>query len=118
MDRHRSFDQYWAARGKNLRLNMRKQRSKLLAQGVALTMQVLRAHADMAPAVARYGVMESAGWKAGKGTALDQKRTLFHLTVYRWPLLKKLAEARRRKAEEAAAPVAAHAGAGALPSAI
>ena len=200
-----SFDQYWAARGKNLRLNMRKQRSKLLAQGVVLTMQVLRAHADMAPAVARYGVMESAGWKAGKGTAIhpnnaqgryyrellergsvngeavvyrmlfgdrvvamnlcleragalvvkkatydesiqscspafllremeleklhrerrinrmeffgrlmdwrtkwtDQKRTLFHLTMYRWPFLKKLAEARRHKAEAAAVPVAA-----------
>ena len=200
-----SFDEYWAARGKNLRQNMRKQRSKLLAEGVAVSMQVLREHADMAPAIARYGVMESAGWKAGKGTAIhpdnaqgryyrelleqasvrgeavvyqylfgdrvvamnlcleragtlvvlkttydesiqsfspafllretelqeiyrdgrikrmeyfgrlmdwhtkltSQKRTLFHLTMYRWPFLKKLAEARRHKVEAAAAPVAA-----------
>lgn len=191
-----SFDEYWNARGKNLRQNMRKQRAKLLADGVKLSMQVLRDHADMAPAVARYGSLESSGWKAQQGTAIhpdnaqgryyrellehaslrgeaivyqylfddrvvamnlclarkgtlivlkttydesiqsfspafllreaelqalhgegqiqhleyfgrlmewhtkwtDQKRTLYHLTLYRWPFLKKLAEARRRKA--------------------
>ncbi len=191
-----SFDAYWNARGKNLRQNMRKQRTKLQADGVQLSLQVLRAHADMAPAIAQYGRLESAGWKAQKGTAIhpdnaqgryyrellehaslrggavvyqylfddrvvainlclarndtlivlkttydesiqsyspafllseselqelyrenhikrleyfgrlmewhtkwtDQKRTLYHLTLYRWPLLKKLAQARRGKA--------------------
>ena len=190
-----SFDDYWSARGKNLRQNMRKQRAKLLADGVALHMQVLRGHADMAPAIARYGSLESTGWKAKEGTAIhpdnaqgryyrellehaslrgeavvyqyqfgdqvvamnlcllhqgtlvvlkttydetiksfspafllreeelqtifkegeikrmeyfgrlmdwhtkltDKKRTIYHLTLYRWPLLKKLAEARRAK---------------------
>lgn len=193
------FDEYWAARGKNLRQNMRKQRAKLAADDVILTMQVLRGHDDMAPAIARYGNLESAGWKAQSGTAIhpdnaqgryyrellehaslrgeavvyqylfndrvvamnlcmernntlivlkttydesiktlspafllreeelqeiyrqgkikrmeyfgrlmdwhtkltDKKRTVYHLTVYRWPLIKKLAEARRRKAAEA-----------------
>ncbi|WP_114971806.1 GNAT family N-acetyltransferase [Rhodoferax ferrireducens] len=192
-----SFDDYWSARGKNLRQNMRKQRVKLLADNVKLTMQVLRDHADMAPAIARYGSMESAGWKAQNGTAIhpdnaqgryyrellehaslqgeavvyqylfddrvvamnlclirqgtlvvlkttydesiqtyspafllrenelqeihqqgqikrveyfgrlmdwhtkltDQKRTVYHLTVYRWPFIKKWAEVRRRKAD-------------------
>ena len=191
-----SFDAYWNARGKNLRQNMRKQRTKLQADGVQLSLQVLRAHADMAPAIAQYGRLESAGWKAQKGTAIhpdnaqgryyrellehaslrgeavvyqylfddrvvainlclarkdtlivlkttydesiqsyspafllseselqelyrenhikrleyfgrlmewhtkwtDQKRTLYHLTLYRWPLLKKLVQARRSKA--------------------
>lgn len=191
-----SFDEYWNARGKNLRQNMRKQRAKLLADGVKLTMQVLREHADMAPTVARYGGIESTGWKAKEGTAIhpdnaqghfyrellehaslrgeavvyqyqfddrvvamnlcllhqgtlvvlkttydesiqtfspafllreeelkeifkvgeikrmeyfgrlmdwhtkltDKKRTLYHLTLYRWSFLKKLAEARRSKA--------------------
>jgi CelD/BcsL family acetyltransferase involved in cellulose biosynthesis len=65
-----TFDAYWAARGKNLRQNMRKQRVKLAADGVTLTMQVLRDHADMAPAIARYGKLESAGWKAQSGTAI------------------------------------------------
>lgn len=191
-----TFDEYWAARGKNLRQNMRKQRVKLAAEGVKLTMQVLRDHADMAPAIARYGMLESAGWKAQSGTAIhpdnaqgrfyrellehaslrgeaavyqylfddrvvamnlcllsqgtlvvlkttydesiktlspafllreeelqdiyrqgqikrmeyfgkvmdwhtkltDKKRTVYHLTAYRWPLVKKFAEALRRKA--------------------
>lgn len=190
-----SFDDYWSARGKNLRQNMRKQHTKLLADGIKLTTQRLTDFADMAPAVARYGSLESAGWKAENGTAVhpdneqgrfyremlehaslrgeavvyqylfgdrvvainlclarkgtlivlkttydesiqsyspafllrenelqqfhdegqihrleyfgrfmewhskltDKKRTLYHLTVYRWPFLKKLAEARSRK---------------------
>lgn len=192
-----TFNDYWAARGKNLRANMRKQRAKLEAEGVTLTMQVLHSHADMAPAIARYGEMESSGWKADEGTAIhpdnaqgryyrellehasrrgeaavyqflfderlvamnlclhrngmlivlkttydesikgyspafllreaelqeihkegqikhleyfgrlmdwhtkwtDNKRTIYHLTLYRWPFLKKLAEARHRKAK-------------------
>lgn len=65
-----SFDNYWAARGKNLRSNMRKQRTKLQTEGVQLTLQVLHNVEDMAPAVARYGVIESSGWKAEKGTAI------------------------------------------------
>ena len=51
-----SFDDYWGARGKNLRANMRKQRTKLQTDGIQLTLQVLHAIEDMAPAVARYGV--------------------------------------------------------------
>jgi CelD/BcsL family acetyltransferase involved in cellulose biosynthesis len=65
-----TFDDYWAARGKNLRQNMRKQRTKLAAENTTLTMQVLRDHADMAGAIARYGSLESAGWKAQNGTAI------------------------------------------------
>ena len=29
----------------------------------------------------------------------DEKRMLYHLTVYRWPAIKSFAQARRRKAE-------------------
>lgn len=202
-----SFDAYWSARGKNLRQNMRKQRVKLAADGVKLSLQALREHADMADAVARYGRMESAGWKAQHGTAIhpdnaqgryyrelleqaslngeavvyqylfdervvamnlclqrkgvlivlkttydesiqslspafllreaelqelfaqgeirrleyfgrlmdwhtkwtEQKRTLYHLTQYRWPLLKRLAQARRRRADAAGDAVASDA---------
>lgn len=192
-----SFEDYWTARGKNLRQNMRKQRAKLTADNISLTMQVLHSHADMAGAIERYGQLESAGWKAKQGTSIhpdnaqgcfyrellehaslrgeaavyqylfnekivamnlclersgtlvvlkttydesvqsvspafllredelrqlheegktkrleyfgrlmewhtkltDQKRMLYHLTVYRWPAIKSFAEARRRKAE-------------------
>jgi len=202
-----SFDAYWSARGKNLRQNMRKQRVKLAADGVKLSLQALREHADMADAVARYGRLESAGWKAQHGTAIhpdnaqgryyrelleqaslngeavvyqylfdervvamnlclhrkgvlivlkttydesiqslspafllreaelqelfaqgeirrleyfgrlmdwhtkwtEQKRTLYHLTQYRWPMLKRLAQARRRRADAAGDAVASDA---------
>lgn len=65
-----SFDDYWAARGKNLRQNMRKQRNKLAADGITTTLRVLTTPEDMAAALQRYGAMEGAGWKAGNGTAI------------------------------------------------
>jgi CelD/BcsL family acetyltransferase involved in cellulose biosynthesis len=65
-----SFADYWAARGKNLRQNMRKQRNKLAADGVQTRMLVWRDRADMAPALERYAALETAGWKAAEGTAI------------------------------------------------
>lgn len=203
-----SFEQYWAARGKNLRQNMRKQRNKLAAEGIATSMRVWTQPEQMAPALARYGALESAGWKAAHGTAIgadndqgrfyralfesaaqrgeaivyeylfdersvainlclrrgdvlvvlkttydesiklfspafllreeelqtlfaegsirrieyygrlmdwhtkltDRKRTLYHLTAYRWPIVKRLAHLRRRT--PALADLPAHAGEG------
>lgn len=66
-----SFADYWAARGKNLRANMRKQRNKLAADGVRTRMQLLRDADAMGPAIERYGALERASWKAGEGTAID-----------------------------------------------
>lgn len=65
-----SFDAYWAGRGKNLRANLKKQRAKLAADGVALRLQVSRGAHDMTAAVADFGQLESAGWKAQAGTAV------------------------------------------------
>lgn len=65
-----SFDDYWARRGKNLRANMRKQRNKLAAEGVHAEMRTYMEAADMPAALARYGALESSGWKAGEGTAI------------------------------------------------
>jgi CelD/BcsL family acetyltransferase involved in cellulose biosynthesis len=66
-----SFDEYWNTRGKNLRGNLKKQRARLEKDGVHLRMQVSRAPEEVAAAVADYGRLESAGWKAGCGTAVD-----------------------------------------------
>ncbi len=195
-----SFDEYWAARGKNLRQNMRKQRNKLASEGIEAQMKEYTAVADMAGAIESYGTIESIGWKSGQGTAIhpnndqgrfyrgifesaaarneaivyeylfnekviamnlcllragvlivlkttydesipstyspafllrqdelteffgegkiqrleyygrlmdwhtkltDNKRTLFHLTTYRWPIIKRLAQWRRQKRQEA-----------------
>jgi CelD/BcsL family acetyltransferase involved in cellulose biosynthesis len=64
------FDAYWDARGKNLRANLKKQRNRLRQDGVATRLQISRAEAEMAAAVADYGRLESAGWKAAGGTAV------------------------------------------------
>jgi predicted N-acyltransferase len=42
------FDDFWRARGKNLRQNMRKQRARLAADGVQLTLEALRDRSEMA----------------------------------------------------------------------
>ena len=65
-----SFDDYWNARGKNLRQNMKKQRSKLQKDAVATRLEILTHARDVAPAIADYGRLESAGWKAAGGTAI------------------------------------------------
>lgn len=66
-----SFDAYWAARGKNLRQNIRKQRRKLEEDGIAATLDELRSEEDMATAVADYGRLESVGWKGADGSAVS-----------------------------------------------
>lgn len=66
----RPFEEYWQERGKNLRSNLKKQRARLERDGVGVTLDVLRDRLDMAGAVADYARLESAGWKADRGTAV------------------------------------------------
>lgn len=65
-----SFADYWQGRGKNLRQNLRKQRNKLAGDGIAAQVRKITEPAAMADAIARYGAIESAGWKAEQGTAI------------------------------------------------
>ena len=65
-----SFDAYWDSRGKNLRQNTRKQRNKLQAEGTPTTLECVTDPADVEAALRDYGTLESAGWKAGGGTAI------------------------------------------------
>jgi CelD/BcsL family acetyltransferase involved in cellulose biosynthesis len=64
------FDSYWEARGKNLRSNMRKQRSKLEADGEALCFDRLSSPEEVDAALIEYGRLETAGWKGSSGTAV------------------------------------------------
>ena len=66
-----TFDDYWAARGKNLRANMKKQKNKLDGEGVALRFDCITDPAGVAEAIVDYGRLESAGWKASGGTAVS-----------------------------------------------
>ena len=64
------FDALWNVRGKNLRANLKKQRNRLAAVGTATRLDVLRAPAQMAEAIAGYGRLEHTGWKGREGTAV------------------------------------------------
>ncbi|MFM8330366.1 MAG: GNAT family N-acetyltransferase [Candidatus Methylumidiphilus sp.] len=66
----RSFENYWAARGKNLRHNLKRQRNRLEREGVVTRIEVLDRPEDMADAVRQYGEMESSGWKSSEGSAV------------------------------------------------
>jgi CelD/BcsL family acetyltransferase involved in cellulose biosynthesis len=65
-----SFEAYWDARGKNLRQNTRKQRNKLASDHITATLDCITDPAQVAGALADYGKLETAGWKAGTGTAI------------------------------------------------
>jgi CelD/BcsL family acetyltransferase involved in cellulose biosynthesis len=80
-----TFDDYWAARGKNLRQNMRKQRNKLQTESIALETRVYREPVDMPGAIERYGALESKGWKAQEGTAIrpDNDQGKFYTRLLR-----------------------------------
>ncbi len=79
-----SFADYWAARGKNLRQNLRKQRNKLAAEGIKTRKQLLTTPDQMAPALARYGALESSGWKADNGTSIhpDNAQGRFYTQLF------------------------------------
>jgi CelD/BcsL family acetyltransferase involved in cellulose biosynthesis len=65
-----TYDDFWAARGKNLRANLKKQRPRLLKEGITTRLETLRKPEQMAAALDLYGTLESAGWKASGGTAI------------------------------------------------
>lgn len=73
-----SFSDYWNSRGKNLRQNLRRQRKKLVSEGVITTFRCLTETLDMANAVDRYGCLESAGWKSQQDTAIHRDNAQGH----------------------------------------
>jgi CelD/BcsL family acetyltransferase involved in cellulose biosynthesis len=80
-----SFDDFWAARGKNLRQNLRKQRRKLEEQGHRLTFEYMEDAAGIDTAFLDFARLESAGWKADSGTAisLDNAQGRFYRDMLR-----------------------------------
>lgn len=72
------FDAYWQARGKNLRANLKKQRNRLALDGITTRLETLSEECDMARAVADYGRLEGAGWKARGGSAVDADNAQGH----------------------------------------
>jgi hypothetical protein len=66
----RSFEEYWKARGKNLRHNMKRQRSRLESAAIATRLEVVTEPERIEEAVLDYAKLENAGWKAEGGTAI------------------------------------------------
>jgi CelD/BcsL family acetyltransferase involved in cellulose biosynthesis len=66
------FDQYWAARGKNLRQNIKRQHHKLERDGVAVRLEMLSSPAEMDCAVNDYARLEMAGWKGAANSAVSE----------------------------------------------
>jgi hypothetical protein len=79
-----SFDKYWADRPKELRDNLRRRMKRPAQDGLALRLDVLAAPDAVGPAVDRYGLLESAGWKGAQGTALHPQNAqgAFYRTLF------------------------------------
>ena len=79
-----TFDEYWAARGKNLRTNVKRQHAKLAAEGITVHVETIVGVQSVANAIVEYGRLESAGWKAGGGTAVsaDNAQGRFYRRVF------------------------------------
>ncbi len=65
-----SFIDYWKRRGKNLKKNVRRQRNKLVRDGIVTTQQSVGDPEAIGKAVDEYGLLESEGWKGKEGTSL------------------------------------------------
>jgi CelD/BcsL family acetyltransferase involved in cellulose biosynthesis len=66
----RSFETYWNERDKKVRYEMKRRLARLAEQGLQPRLELIRDASAVAAAVAAFGELESAGWKAGMGTAV------------------------------------------------
>ncbi|MDI6746524.1 MAG: GNAT family N-acetyltransferase [Rhodocyclaceae bacterium] len=65
------FDAYWNARPRHLIQNLRRYQRRAAEQFGAAAFVMIDAPQEIAAAVARYGTLESAGWKGKAGTAVN-----------------------------------------------
>ncbi|MGZ8215947.1 GNAT family N-acetyltransferase [Methylomagnum sp.] len=65
-----SFESYWDGRSNNLQKNIRRYQRRVSKTFGQPELRVLTAPEQMREAVARYGMLESTGWKGAAGTAV------------------------------------------------
>ncbi len=70
IDLNVDYGNYWQARGKNLRQNMRTVRNRLERDGLAYQVSCTTEADQVGYFVEQFARMESAGWKAEQGTAV------------------------------------------------
>lgn len=66
-----SFENYWKNRSKNLAKNVRRYENHIRDHFDASELRILTAPGAMRDAVARYGKLETSGWKNHAGTAVN-----------------------------------------------
>ena len=66
------FEEYWEGRSRNLKKNIVKWRKRAERQGAAIKLTRVSSLGVLREAVARYGELESRGWKGREGTALHE----------------------------------------------
>jgi len=83
IDVNATFSDYWAARGKSLRHNMRKQRSRLTEARIHTRLESITDPKLVPGAIEDYGRLESAGWKGELGTAIraDNRQGAFYTAM-------------------------------------
>ena len=65
-----AFDQYWSARGNDLKVNIRKRLRRLEREGIRVTLDVYQSQTDIKQCIRQYGELEESGWKGRGGTAV------------------------------------------------
>lgn len=78
------FDDYWSARGKNLRQNLRRSANRLKNADRVPRLEIVTHRSDVSRAIAEYGLLESAGWKSEQGTAIhpDNSQGRFYSALF------------------------------------
>jgi CelD/BcsL family acetyltransferase involved in cellulose biosynthesis len=65
-----AMDDYLASRSENLLANLRRRQHKIERERGPISLEVLDTEPDVATGIGHYADLESAGWKAKRGTAL------------------------------------------------
>ena len=72
------FETYWRNRPKNLRKNISRYFNRLDSEGISYSFGAFNEETELIPALDRYGVLESKGWKAKAGTAIHPNNIQGH----------------------------------------
>jgi CelD/BcsL family acetyltransferase involved in cellulose biosynthesis len=68
-----TFEDYWKARGTNLRHNLARRRRRLGEKGYSMELVEVRRPDEVAAAIREFGLLESKGWKGREGTAVTEE---------------------------------------------
>ena len=71
IDIESSFDEYWSGRSKNTKKNLRRQVNKLEQESIRTKLIMIDSEDQADEVVENYGDLESKGWKAESGTAIE-----------------------------------------------